>query len=71
MKKVMEMYGDTPEAARKSIARSDAARSAYYKSVSGQEWGDPHHYELCIDASVGEDAAADMICAYVGRRRSE
>ena len=66
-KKVMEMYGDSPEAAKKSIARSDAARSAYYKSVSGQEWGNPHSYELCIDASVGEEAAADLICSYIRR----
>ena len=66
-KKVMEMYGDSPEAAKKSIARSDAARSAYYKSVSGQEWGNPHGYELCIDASVGEEAAADLICSYIRR----
>lgn len=66
-KKVMEMYGDSPEAAKKSIARSDAARSAYYKSVSGQEWGNPHSYELCIDASVGEEAAADIICSYIRR----
>ena len=66
-KKVMEMYGDSPEDAKKSIARSDAARGAYYKSVSGQEWGNPHGYELCIDASVGEEAAADLICSYIRR----
>lgn len=35
VKKVMEMYGDTEAEGRKSIARSDAARGAYYKSVSG------------------------------------
>lgn len=67
-KKVMEMYGDTPEAAQKSIARSDAARAAYYRSVSGQDWGDPHGYELCIDASVGEDAAAALICDFINVR---
>lgn len=66
-KKIMEMYGDSPEAARKSIVRSDAARAAYYKSVSGQKWGDPHGYELCIDASMGEDAAANLICDYINR----
>ena len=66
-KKVMEMYGDSPEAAKKSIARSDAARAAYYKSISGREWGDPHGYELCIDASIGEEAAADLICGYAGQ----
>lgn len=67
-KKIMEMYGDSPDAAKKSIARSDAARSAYYKSVSGQEWGNPHGYELCIDASVGEEIAADLICSYIRQR---
>lgn len=67
-KKVMEMYGDTPETAKKSIVRSDAARSAYYKSVSGREWGDSHGYELCVDASVGEEAAAELICSYIGLR---
>ena len=41
VKKVMEMYGDTQAEGRKSIARSDAARGAYYKSISGHEWGDP------------------------------
>lgn len=65
-KKVMEMYGDSPETAKKSIVRSDAARSAYYKSVSGREWGDPHGYELCVDASVGEETAAELICSYIG-----
>ena len=40
MKKVAEMYGDSPEEARRSIARSDAARAAYYKTVSGRLWGD-------------------------------
>ena len=66
-KKVMEMYGDSQEAAKRSIARSDAARGAYYKSVSGHEWGNPHGYELCIDSSVGEEETADMICSYIRR----
>lgn len=71
IKKVSEMYGDSPEEARKSIARSDAARAAYYRAVSGQVWGEPHGYELCIDASVGEDAAASLICDYISRRPSQ
>lgn len=66
-KKVSEMYGDSPEKAHKSITRSDTARAAYYKSVSGKVWGDPHGYELCIDASVGENAAADVICSYISK----
>lgn len=68
VKKVMEMYGDTEEAGRKSIVRSDAARSAYYNSISGGQWGDPHSYDLCIDSSCGVEAAASMICDYIELR---
>lgn len=62
---VMEMYGDTREAAAHHVRRSDEARSAYYRAISGQTWGDPHHYDLCIDASIGKQACADLICKIV------
>ena len=62
---VMKMYGDTREQGRKSIARSDTARSAYYKSISGRGWGDLHEYELCVDSSIGVEATANLICGYI------
>ena len=66
VKKVMEMYGDTAQEGEKSIARSDMARSAYYKSISGQNWGDPHQYALSVDSSVGPERTAEVICQYLG-----
>lgn len=63
--KVMEMYGDTREEGKRSIARSDSARSAYYKSISGRAWGDPHEYDLCVNSSIGIDATANLICDYL------
>lgn len=65
VKKVMEMYGDTEQEGRKSIARSDAARGAYYKSISGHTWGDPHQYELSVDSSIGPEKTAELICDYI------
>lgn len=65
VKKVMEMYGDTEEAGRRSLARSDSARRAYYKSISGRDWGDPHGYELCVDSSIGPEETAELICSYI------
>lgn len=65
VKKVMEMYGDTENAGRKSIARSDAARAAYYKGISGCEWGETHGYDLCIDSSHGVEITAEMIYNYI------
>lgn len=65
VKKVMEMYGDTEQEGKKSIARSDSARGSYYKSISGHEWGDPHQYELTVDSSIGAAGTAELICDYV------
>ena len=67
VKKVMAMYGDTEQEGKKSIARSDAARGAYYKSISGFDWGDPHQYELSIDSSIGAARTAEVICNYINR----
>ena len=67
VKKVMEMYGDSEAEGKKSIARSDAARGAYYKNISGRDWGDPHQYELSVDSSIGPEKTAELICAYVDR----
>ena len=64
IKRIMEMYGDTYEQAAVYIRRSDDARSAYYRSISGREWGNPKLYDLCINASVGKEHCADVICKY-------
>lgn len=67
VKKVMEMYGDTEAQGWKSIARSDAARSSYYKSISGHEWGDPHQYEFSVDSSIGPEKTAELIYGYINQ----
>ncbi|MBR5310399.1 MAG: MATE family efflux transporter [Oscillospiraceae bacterium] len=59
---VMKMYGDTREEALRNIHHSDVARSGYYRNISGQNWGDPRNYHICLDASIGENACAEIIC---------
>lgn len=68
IKKVMEMYGDTAMEAEKNIEHSDAARSAYYKSITGAHWGHSDNYELCIDSSIGEQACAEVIRQYLKQK---
>lgn len=65
IRKVMEVYGDSKEEAKKNIHRSDEARGAYYKNISGLTWGDRHNYKLLIDSSIGTEASADAICRYL------
>lgn len=66
--RVMEVYGDTREEARRNIRRSDEARGAYYRSISGAQWGDYHNYDLMIDSSIGVEASAKIIMEYVKAR---
>ncbi len=63
--RVMEVYGDTPDEAKRNIRRSDRARASYYRHISGRRWGDAKHYELSVDSSVGVEKTADIILQYV------
>ena len=68
IKKVMEMYGDTPQQAEKNLAHSDAARANYYQSVTGTDWAFSDNYDLCIDSSIGEQASAETILVYLQKK---
>lgn len=65
VKRVMEVYGDTLEEAKKNVRRSDEARASYYKNISGREWGERFGYDLCIDSSKGIEATAQTIMTYI------
>lgn len=63
--RIMDIYGDTYEEAKKNIRRSDEARASYYKQVSGLAWGDRRNYDLVVNSSVGLENAAEYISTYV------
>ena len=50
---------------RENIRRSDNARGAYYRSISGHEWGDRRQYDLLVDTSIGAEKAAELIEQYL------
>lgn len=61
--------GDTgaqgPKGDKRNIRRSDKARAAYYKHISGNRWGDARNYELIVDSSVGIEKSVETILRYV------
>ena len=63
--RVMTVYGDTLQQARRNIHRSDKARAAYYRHISGRRWADGRHYQLSVDSSVGVQETANLIVSYV------
>ena len=65
LKRVMEIYGDSYEEASHNLERSDNARAAYYKSISGHEWGDRHQYDLMVNSECGVEQCAAFISKYI------
>lgn len=65
IKKVMEMYGDSQDDAPLHIKKSNESRAAYYKNISGLEWGSYKNYDLCIDSSIGPLKTAQLIYEFV------
>ena len=63
--RVMAVYGDSPQQARRNIHRSDKARAAYYRHISGRRWADGRHYQLSVDSSIGVQETANLIVSYV------
>ena len=65
IRRIMEIYGDRYDVAKKNVRRSDEARSSYYKKISGKSWGVRHHYHLMLDSSIGLEKSAETIYSYV------
>lgn len=66
--RVMEVYGDSIGEAKRNIHRSDEARAAYYKNISGKLWGERKNYDFLIDSSIGIEKCVKAICGYIAGR---
>ncbi len=69
VKKVMEMYKDTKDKAIKNVLKSDKNRASYYELISGNTWGNPVNYDLCINSKIGKLETANVIVDYIKNRK--
>lgn len=67
--RAMEIYGDTREEALENIRRSDKARAAYYRHISGQRWGEAANYDRMVDTSQGNAQAVEEMMQYLKERQ--
>ena len=65
VKRIMEVYNDSYEEACKNVKHSDNVRSAYYKNISGNEWGQSDNYDLVVDSSIGIEETGELIYNYI------
>lgn len=50
------------------VTKMDRRRAAYYKYHTGQEWGAPSNYHLCVDSGVLGAKTADVFAAFLHLR---
>lgn len=48
-----------------TVAKMDRRRAAYYKYHTGQEWGKPSNYHLCVDSGALGAKTADLLAEFV------
>ena len=65
-KRAVERHDIEPSRARQADSKADKNRANYYSFYSGQKWGAPENYDLCINSthlSIGQ--AAELIENYL------
>lgn len=65
VKKIMKMYGDTKEQAKKNMNESNTKRSNYYSLVTGKQWRDKNNYDLYINANDSAENIVKYIEEYI------
>ncbi|MBP3313296.1 MAG: cytidylate kinase-like family protein [Oscillospiraceae bacterium] len=63
---MVENYQKDAKLMPKWLREKDNRRKVYYKHYTGETWGDPHNYDVCLNtASTGIETAADIIVKLV------
>lgn len=66
MKRAVEKKGIEEARAKQIVTRADKNRANYYSFYSGQKWGNPENYDLCINTTrLSVEQAADLILNYL------
>ncbi len=65
--RVLQRHDDIkPDKAKQAVQKADKARANYYSFYSGQKWGLPENYDLCINSSqLSTEQAAQIILDYI------
>ena len=62
-KDVLRVFIYAPVEWRRELAKHDRARASYYNYYTENRWGEAKNYDLCLNATLGREACADLIVA--------
>ena len=66
VKRAIERQEIDPARAKQAVIRTDKNRANYYSFYSGQKWGLPENYDICINSTKLESSqVCDIIISYI------
>lgn len=72
IKRAVEEYGVPEKEVKKIMHDTDKARANYYNYHTGQKWGEPVNYHLCLDSGyISVDNIVKLILDYIELRHDK
>lgn len=65
IQRATQEYGESPENIQRELEKKDRSRAAFYNNYSDSPWGDTRNYDLTISSTIGIEATAEIIIAYI------
>ena len=63
VERIMRVENVDADKARELIRKTDKQRASYYNYYTENRWGEAKNYDLCLNATLGREACADLIVA--------
>lgn len=61
-KRIVEQYGERPEAPEKRLKDKDKRRASYYQFYTDWKWGDTRHYDIALNSgSFGIEKCVEIL----------
>lgn len=66
-KRIVQEYGErNDKSIEKRLRDRDQKRKVYYKTYTGQEWGNVHNYDISLSSSsLGIDKTVDILYSFI------
>lgn len=66
VRRAIKRHDINPSRAKQAVLKTDKNRANYYSFYSGQKWGAPENYDLCINSSkLSTEQAVALIESYI------
>jgi len=66
---IAQKYKISLDKALSMIKKNDKSRANYYNYYASEKWGDPNHYDLCLNSNkIGMENCVELLVSYLEMR---